>query len=211
MPEVQSHGFTFEKWVKEQFFGGYEGSYMQKWDVAPEYNTSVRVPERFRSLPVSIKTAKRRSPIGLGDVLRQRQIEHPFVMVVGFWEQISRTEKRIAEIGYARFAPDAWEMLWGDVSTNQLRDLDCVVKNLGEHYSTVRQKAKLWKAQDAVRACQIVINPKIDSKVQRRIQCSLPVDVFWKFASKDQPSNAGVTLWETPFPNPIVSPPRSFK
>ncbi|WP_395715615.1 hypothetical protein [Prosthecobacter sp.] len=211
MPEVQSHGFTFEKWVKQQFFGGYEGSYMQKWDVAAEHNNSVRIPECFRNLPVSIKTAKRGSPIGLGDVLRQRQIDQPFVMIVGFWEQTSKTEKRITEVGYARFTADTWESLWGELCVDQLRELDRVVKNLNEHYSTVRQKAKLWKVQAVVRSCKIVINPKIDSKVQRRIQCSLPVDIFWQFASQDKQTNAEVTLWGAAFPNPIISPPRSFK
>lgn len=74
MVEVQAHGFSFEKWVRDHFFSGYIGNYMQKWDVPAEQNASDAVPAAFRNLPVSIKTAKIGSPIGLGDVLRQRQI-----------------------------------------------------------------------------------------------------------------------------------------
>ena len=71
MVEVQAHGFTFEKWVRDTFFDGYSGSYMQKWDIPPDANTHASVPTAFRSIPVSIKTAKLGSPIGLGDVLRE--------------------------------------------------------------------------------------------------------------------------------------------
>ena len=70
MVEVQAHGFSFEKWVRDHFFSGYLGTYMQKWDVPPDRNNHASVPAQFHNLPVSIKTAKLGSPIGLGDVLR---------------------------------------------------------------------------------------------------------------------------------------------
>lgn len=114
MAEVQAHGFSFEKWAREQFFAGYGGSYMQKWDVPPDHNIHPTVPEVFQGLPVSIKTAKLGSPIGLGDVLRQRQINHDFLMIVGFWEQRTPTEKWFVDIGCALFRAADWEALWGN-------------------------------------------------------------------------------------------------
>jgi len=75
MIEVQSHGFQFEKWVKDSFFGDYAGEYTQKWDVPAERNTSDAVPAGFRGLPVSIKTVRYGSPIALGDAMRQREID----------------------------------------------------------------------------------------------------------------------------------------
>jgi len=75
MIEVQSHGFQFEKWVKDSFFGDYAGEHTQKGDVPAERNTSDAVPAGFRGLPVSIKTVRYRSPIALGDAMRQREID----------------------------------------------------------------------------------------------------------------------------------------
>jgi hypothetical protein len=210
MAEVQSHGFNFEKWVRDHFFGGYVGSYMQKWDVDPAHNVYDEVPPEFRHLPVSIKTAKTGTPIGLGDVLRQRQIDHDFLMITGFWQQRTRTEKWIVDIGYAVFSTDLWNQLWGQLSLAELRNIDAIVKDMAEHYSSVRERAKQWKVQISVHNSTIVINPKIDSKTQRRIQCSLPVATFWQLASRDALVVPCASLWNKPFPNPIISAPRVF-
>lgn len=210
MPEVQAHGFGFEKWVRDKFFGGYVGSYMQKWDVAPDSNIHPSVPTQLLNLPVSIKTAKLGSPIGLGDVLRQRQIDHDYLMIVGFWEQRTPSEKWIVEIGYAKFTAADWQRLWGQLGIDEIASIDVTVKNLAEHYSTVRTKAQEWKKRASVRTSTIVINPKIDSKHQRRIQCSLPYLSFWQQASRIPQPNDAPDLWGCPFPNPILSAPRTF-
>ena len=210
MPEVQLHGFSFEKWVRDHFFGGYLGSYMQKWDVDSNYNLIDAVPLPFRHLPVSIKTAKNGTPIGLGDVIRQRQINCDFVMIIGFWEQLNRTEKWIVDIGYAVFRADVWNNLWGQLTIDELQAIDTVVKDMNEHYSVVRQAAKRWKMNASVQSSTIVINPKIDSNTQRRIQCSLPFSVFWTLGSRDSTRSASAALWGQPFPNPILSAPRVF-
>jgi hypothetical protein len=210
MAEVQRHGFDFEEWIRHQFFGGYEGTYMQKWDIPPNHNIDPSVPAQFHNLPVSIKTAKLGSPIGLGDVLRQRQIDHDFLMIVGFWEQWTPTEKRIVHIGHVVFTSSAWQALWGDLMPDAISEIDRVVKNMGEHYSTVRRKAQLWKASSACKSSIIVINPKIDSKTQRRIQCSLPYGFFRQYANSGQPHLNSPELWGRDFPTPIRSSPRTF-
>jgi hypothetical protein len=210
MVEVQAHGFNFEKWVRDHFFSGHQGAYMQKWDVHLEHNIHEAVPVRYQKLPVSIKTAKLGSPIGLGDVLRQRQIDHNFLMIVGFWEQRSITEKWIVEIGCVLFDSSLWQGLWGQLSLAEIQQIDAVVKNQAEHYSTVRAKAQQWKAMPAVKTSTLVINPKIDSKTQRRIQCSLPYSVFWKFAGRSPEPQDWPELWGHVFPNPIKSSARMF-
>jgi hypothetical protein len=210
MVEVQAHGFSFEKWVCDHFFSGYQGTYMQKWDVPPDRNVEVSVPAKFHKLPVSIKTAKLGSPIGLGDVLRQRQIDHGFLMIVGFWEQRTAAEKWIADIGFAAFDPTVWEKLWGQLTLDEIASIDQVVKNPNEHYSIVRAKAQQWKRKPAVQSSTLVINPKIDSKKQRRIQCSLPYPTFWNFAGRSPAPEDCPELWGHVFPNPIQSSARTF-
>lgn len=210
MVEVQAHGFSFEKWVRDHFFGGYKGNYMQKWDVPSDHNTYDAVPSDLRNLNVSIKTAKFSSPIGLGDVLRQRQINEPFVMIVGFWKQVTATEKQIVDIGVVQFTPNAWLGLWGDLTLAELQQIDVVIKNQRLPYREARARAREWKLRASVSTSILVINPKIDSGTQRRIQCSLPYSTFWRFVGRNANSHDCPELWGHVFPNPIRSAARKF-
>jgi hypothetical protein len=210
MVEVQAHGFSFEKWVRDHFFSGYSGNYMQKWDVPAEKNSSEAIPPAFRNLPVSIKTAKIGSPIGLGDVLRQRQINERFAIIAGFWKQQTPTEKWIMDIGCVIFEMASWQKLWGELTLSLIQEIDLVVKNQSEHYSIVRTKARTWKRLPAITTCTIVINPKIDSKTQRRIQCSLPYKTFWAAVGREPSPQKEPELWGHVFPNPIKSSARQF-
>jgi len=211
MIEVQSHGFQFEGWVKDSFFGGYAGEYTQKWDVPAERNTSHAVPADFRGLPVSIKTVRHGSPIALGDAMRQRKIDAPFVIIAGFWEQRTADEKWFADIGVAKFTEASWGTLWGGLDLSELQQLDAQIKDAALHYSAAREKAREWK-KEAVKVSnsQIVVNPKIDSKSQRRIQCSLPFAVFWRSVGRPAQREDSPTLFGREFPNPINSPSRTF-
>ncbi|MBA4137324.1 MAG: hypothetical protein C0518_08425 [Opitutus sp.] len=211
MAEVQAHGFSFEKWVRENLFGGYVGSYMQKWDVPADANTTAEVPVAFRHLPVSIKTTKYGCPINLGDVLRQRRIDTDFLMIVGFWRQRSPTEKWFEEIGVARFTSASWSDLWGQLTETQLQIIDAAVKNLSVSCELAQQHAKQWKrSTPEVATSRLIVNPKIDSKTQRRIQCSLPFKVFWQQVGAAPIRKDAPQLFGQVFPNPVLSAPRRF-
>ena len=54
------------------------------------------------------------------------------------------------------------------------------------------------------------INPKIDSKKQRRIQCSLPFNAFWKHIGEDPKQELPQLFCGKFFPNPVKSAPRKF-
>jgi hypothetical protein len=211
MVEVQYHGFSFEKWVRDTLFQGYTGNYMQKWDIPPDINFHRRIPEELRNLPVSVKAAKYGSPIALGDVLRQRSIDTPFVMIVGFWRQRTSSQKWFEEIGVAHFTVESWNALWGSLSLDAIQKIDTQIKSLALPYQTARTQAQNWKQQYANNSnSQIVINPKIDSKRQRRIQCSMPFDVFWRFAGRKPSPHDAPLLYGFPFKNPVISGSRSF-
>lgn len=211
MVEVQAHGFTFEKWVRDTIFEGYAGTYMQKWDIPPDINHHAAIPAKFQHLPVSIKACKYGQSINLGDILRQREVDHPFLMIAGFWRQRTPTEKWVEEIGVVCFSATHWASLWGTLSLAQLREIDTTVKNKTESYVSIQAKAKVWKrTTPEVDTSRITVNPKIDTKGQRRIQCSLRFAEFWRAVDrvpepKDQP-----LLFGRPFPNPIPSSTRKF-
>lgn len=211
MVEVQHHGFSFEKWVREKFFAGYAGGYMQKWDVPQSENRHSQVPRHLRGLPVSIKAVKYGAPIALGDALRQYHIDEPFLLIVGFWRQRSESEKWFEEMACARIAPNLWRQLWGRLESEDLLKLDQIVKTQSTPYAAARANAREWKKLAfASSECEIVINPKIDSKNQRRVQCSLPFRVFWKVAGREPCAADAPKLFGVEFDNPIISSSRSF-
>ncbi len=216
MSEVQKHGFSFEQWIRETFFGSYEGVYSQKWDVPPEHNRSKLVPAEFRGLPVSIKTTKQGSPVNLGDALRQFQVTEDFVMICGIWKQANREEKHLVAIGAALFRAAAWRQLWSPLKLAELKELDDTVKDRGLTYVEARLRAKKWQAihkpgSDA----GLRINPKIDSKEQRRVQCSLPFATYCGAAGLGdmtaESAGAPAQLFGKRYPGVIKSPPRTFR
>ena len=159
MSEVQKHGFSFEKWVRDTFFESYEGVYSQKWDVPTEHNKSKLVPAEFRGLPVSIKTTKQGSPVNLGDALRQFEISEEFVMICGIWRQANRQEKHLVAIGAAKFSASAWRELWAPLKLSEIKGLDRTVKDRSISYSEARIRARSGKPttlRAAMPACALI-------------------------------------------------------
>lgn len=209
MSEVQLHGFDFENWIKKTFFADFTVSYSNKWDVPAEFNRLEVVPEAFRHLPVSIKTCKNGCPIGFGDALRQFKVEEDFLLIVGFWEQ-SGGDKNFVAVEAVKVTAQSWRNLFLPLTEAELKLLDSTIKNKETHYVEVRKAAKEIKQSFA--PTRIILNPKINSKTQRRLQCSLPFGVFWSdFAKKEPYRNVESSLFGERVPNPFVSGARVFK
>ncbi len=205
--EVQQHGLVFEQWVRDTFFDGYRPpSYTQKWDIPAAVN------KKFGGVPVNPKAAKYGTPVDLGDALRQYRIAEPFLLVIGFWQQ-QGDEKRFVNIGAPRIDPVAWRRLWGPVTLADLERLDAVIKDKSLTPEQARAAALKIKNAPPFTAAVIVVNPKIDSKTQRRLQCSLRFeDVFRHLVPggnrepQEQPA-----LWGVAFPHALLSKPRQLR
>lgn len=205
--EVQQHGLVFEQWVRDTFFDRYEpDSYTQKWDVPAEANLS------HGGVPVNPKATKYRSPVDLGDALRQFDINEPFLLVIGYWRQVEG-QKQFVNIVAAHIEPETWRKLWGPVTRADLERLDAIIKDRSLTPAAARAAAKQIKSQPPFNQAIIVLNPKIDSKRQRRLQCSLRfADVFKYLAPDADPSLQGkATLWSVAFPQTVASGPREFE
>ncbi len=205
--EVQSHGLIFEKWLRDTFFGGYQPKgYTQKWDIPASANLN------HGRIPVNPKAAKHGTPVGLGDAMRQFEIAEPFLLIVGFWEQVTPKQKRWVNVQAVRVEPEQWRKLWGQISRADLERLIAVIKDKSVSIEETRAQAKLLKAQPPFDSAIIELNPKIDSS-QRRLQCSLSFDAFFdQLAPKaargklEKPEVFGVTL-----PADFTSAPRVLK
>lgn len=209
MAEVQRHGFDFEDWIKQTFFTPFEISYSSKWDVPAEANILSVVPEEFRGLPVSIKTCKNRSPIGFGDALRQFNNNEDFLLIVGFWEQ-SGEQKNFVAVEAVKIEAKKWQSLFAPLTEADLILLDSAIKNKLTPYVEARLKAR--EIKKSLAKTKIILNPKIDSKTQRRLQCSLPFKIFWEeFARKEFYKDANCSLFDVKISNPFISRQRIFK
>lgn len=204
--EVQRHGLVFETWVRDTFFEGYRpGAYTQHWDIPAAAN------KHHGGMPVNPKAIKHGAPIDLGDALRQFKIDEPFILVVGFWRQFGG-EKRFVNIIAPRIDPDVWRELWTPVTLADLERLDAVIKDRSLTPAAARAAALKIKHAPPFSQSIMVVNPKIDSKKQRRLQCSLRFrDVFKHLvplASAEiqvQPE-----LWGVAYPGSVASKPRVF-
>lgn len=193
--EVQNHGLLFEKWLRDTFFGGYEPeSYTQKWDIPASANPN------HGGIPVNPKAAKIGTPIGFGDALRQFDIDESFLLIVGFWEQVSPLEKHWTNVQAVTVEPEIWSKLWHPVTRRDLEKLDALIKDKSLSLEEAREAAKVLKAQAPFSEAVFQVNPKIDAS-QRRLQCSLRFDDFFRHlasgaspASQTSPSVFGVPV-----------------
>ena len=204
--EVQQHGLVFEQWVRDTFFDGYRPpNYTQKWDIPAAINRN------FGGVPVNPKAAKYGTPVDLGDALRQFKIEEPFILVIGFWRQ-EGDEKRFVNIVAPRIDPEAWRTLWGPVTLADLQRLDAVIKDKSLTPEQARAAASKIKNSPPFTQSVIVVNPKIDSKTQRRLQCSLRFgDVFKHLVPGGNPAmQDDPALWGVAFPTTVASKSRVF-
>jgi len=204
--EVQSHGLLFEQWLRDTFFGGYKPqNYTQKWDIPATAN-----PDHGR-IPVNPKATKHGAPIGLGDAVRQFEINETFLLIVGFWEQVTPAEKRWTNVQAVTVAPENWKKLWFPVTQADLDRLNGVVKDKSLSLDEARKRAQEIKSQPPFTLAVIQVNPKIDSS-QRRLQCSLRFDDFFKHLAPEASSTVlpNPQVFGTAVPGQFESAPRKI-
>jgi hypothetical protein len=190
----QQHGLNFEGWIKSTFFQGFtQTGNTDKWDATGiTYKNQYALHTlAFGGLPVSMKTCAYRSSINFGDALRQIENNEDFLLIVGFWQNSGR-HKKIVAIGAVKIAAEEWQNLFvteAEAETDsyeeflesrtieKIRELHHGIKREFEpRHTEARKFAKRIKKD--LPKLQMTINPKIDSKKQRRVQCSLPFSVF---------------------------------
>ena len=203
--EVQRHGLVFEQWVRDTFFAGYRpASSTQRWDIPAAAN------QEHGAIPVNPKAAKHGTAVDLGDALRQYEIDEPFLLIIGFWEQDGDV-KRLVNIIAPEISPALWRKLWGPVTYADLLRLDALIKDTGPSIEETRRRALQMKNSPPFTRAVIQVNPKIDGRGQRRLQCSIRFrDVFQHLAPGTDPRpRENPALFGVEYPGPIASKPRN--
>jgi hypothetical protein len=203
--EVQQHGLSFEHWVADTFFGGHRPSGpTDKWDIPASAN------KNHGRIPVNPKATQYGEPVLLGDALRQYDINEPFLLIVGFWEQDGRGKKFVQSL-VVRIEPDQWRKLWAPVTRPDLEAMDKLVKDTSRPIAEVRKEVLRRKKLPPFSQAVIQLNPKIDQS-QRRLQCSISyVRLFKNLApGRDRKAQAFAKIFGRRIPRITSSPPRSF-
>jgi hypothetical protein len=219
----QQHGLDFEAWLKDTFFSSCnKAGNTDKWDfTGVSYKSKYALyTTKFGGLPISVKTCKYGSPIGLGDALRQMENKEDFLLIVCFWKAAGEFKKCVSAEA-VMVSSHLWkrmfvEKMMGEsdedgggyesdedefsLMASKIRKLDSVIKDRSIGYKETRTEAKKLKRD--LHSSTIVLNPKIDSKGQRRLQCSLPFSIFWSIVANKFPfSGETVKLWGEEVPD----------
>lgn len=169
MPEVQLHGFSWEKEILSKV-------YSVKDDIP--YTSKADIPAEFNSLDgvdVSIKTTGNKNCVYMADCLRfYDSLENDIQLIVIHYKQNDLTKTKILKSITQLNLKNSRELLFGGLTRDEIERLDALVKRVPqkrkptkeEHSEMYALKKELQKKSGAIR-----LDIKCNSQ-QSRLQCS---------------------------------------
>ena len=172
--EVQAHGNYYEDLKTRQITGLSKVYY----DSLKEngYTSGMDIMKGLLSISdYSIKTTNG-NKIDCGDVLRRRQ-ETDYILVVGLNQQVG--DNKVFHTEYTFYIkPEHEQKLWGRMNYNQLAEYVDYIKNIPagkEAQQETKTERTVLKNCIEDKNALVKIHPKVDSKKQRRVQCSVKI------------------------------------
>ena len=172
--EVQAHGNYYEDLKTRQITGLSKAEYDALKDNG--YTSGMDIMKGLLSVnDYSIKTTNG-NKIDCGDVLRRRQ-ETDYILVVGVYSQVG--ENKVFHTEYTFYIkPEHEQKLWGRMNYNQLAEYVDYIKNIPagrEAQQETKTERTVLKNCIEDKNALVKIHPKVDSKKQRRVQCSVKI------------------------------------
>ena len=173
--EVQVHGNVFEDIIIREFTGISKKEYDK---LKPNGYTSSfdLVKGIITKFNYSIKTTGKMT-VECADILKRME-EKDYKLIVGCYNQ--RGENKIFHTQYEFFiTSDDSLKLWGDMTYEQIEQFVNFVKAIPpgkEGQKNTLKERNILKKQIQCKNSLMKINPKVDSKNQRRVQCSFKLD-----------------------------------
>ena len=175
MAEVQAHGNKYEDYKIRQLTGLSKKEYdkLKKKGYTSPFDLVKGLKVDFDG---AIKTTGNNT-VCCSDI--QRMYGHgDYALIVGAYNQVDN--KKVFHTEYQFFIKkEDFDKLWGNTSVEKLNEYVNKVKSVkhGKEAQEEYQKvAESWKLDFKDDNALFVINPKVDSKKQRRVQCSLHID-----------------------------------
>lgn len=188
MPEVQSHGFSWEKEILSKVYS--------VKDVIP-YTSKADIPAEFNSLDgvdVSIKTTGNKNCVYMADCLRfYDSLDSDIHLIVIHYKQNDLTKTKVLKSITQLDLKNRRELLFGSLTRDEIERLDSLVKRVPqkrkptkeEHSEMYTLKKDLQKKSRDIR-----LDIKCNSQ-QSRLQCSF--NKFETFKEK----NSGLILYHS--------------
>ena len=176
MAEVQAHGNTFEDIIIKKLTGKSKKQYDALKGKGGYTSAMDLVEGLIVSRNYSIKTAKS-NKVDCGDILR-RMSEKEYIMIVGQWRQDGDT-KVIHTVYCFNVKSKDYKKLWGKMTKKSVKEFDKYVKSIPhgkEGQQSTKEERTLRKDKITCKDALMAIHPKVDSKNQRRVQCSFKID-----------------------------------
>jgi hypothetical protein len=164
MVRSQEFGFVIENILRTKVFDLPEKlNDTKQYDIPAEEN-------KFDSTEnISIKTSGSNT-ICLGDCLRIFNSETTLILIM--YKQLD-SKRKITEIIEVTLNQDFKRILFGSITELELKTLVSYIKAIPAGKASSETK-KTYKKMASQLKGLIRINPKVDSKKQRRLQCSIP-------------------------------------
>ena len=198
--EVQAHGNYYEDLKTRQITGLSKADY----DALKEngYTSGMDIMKGLMSpYDYSIKTSKGNT-VDCGDILRRRQ-ETDYNLVVGCYSQVGDNKVFYSEYTFY-IRPEHESILWGRMNYNQLAEYVDYIKNIPagrEAQQETKTERTVLKNCIEDKNALVKIHPKVDSKKQRRVQCSVKMSDLIK---------ARIPYKQTLIRETVHSPSRQF-
>jgi hypothetical protein len=175
MEEVQAHGNKFEDLKIRELTGlskkeydklkpnGYTSSLDLVKGIIVPYNASIK--------------ATGRNSVDCADILKRMQ-EKDYRLIVGCYKQQGPNKVFHTEYEFL-ITPEDYDELWGNMTYESVKSFVDYVKSIPDGREAQRSTSKsrkMLKEQVQCINALMSINPKVDSKTQRRVQCSFKLD-----------------------------------
>ena len=176
MAEVQSHGNDFEDFIITELTGKTKKEY-DSLKGKDGYTSAMDIVKGlYYYKNISIKTAKG-NKVDCGDILR-RMKEKEYEIIVGQYRQDGGNKVIHTQYTF-KIKPEDYNKLWGNMKYELVEEYDRFIKSIPktrEGQQATKEERTRIKNNISCKDALMVIHPKVDSKSQRRVQCSFKID-----------------------------------
>ncbi|MDP7366127.1 MAG: hypothetical protein QGH83_02520 [Candidatus Pacebacteria bacterium] len=184
--EHQKHGNDFENEIHLAVHGKTKKEYEQLLPGGhiAELDIQKGVLSNFNG---SVKVTGKKS-VACGDLLRMytntKQLD--ITVIIGKWDRVGSMKKEYRKIYEFYLNPPYSDLLWGGMQFDTLQEFTNYVRTIPYGKKSQLANQKRWKAKrDNIYESEgkglMSMNAKIDSGVQRRVQCSFKIDDMIKY------------------------------